>query len=318
MRIRKYKRGKTSGNKKIISLMVVPHNSGKVKTLRISHIKLKIATLLTLLVVLVAAFSEYLTMVLHENKQLKQQQKELYSFFENHYNTVSVNIAAITEYENLDEQTKEVINELTYQVQDLTSDYIDKEMKALTVSRSSTASSSATSSFVGKIAELRALLNFLDDAGKKGDKVFSKLEEKKEELQSYLDHLPTYWPTDGVVESKFGNRLHPIYKKYLDHTGVDIGGKTGNPIYAAASGKVVYAAKNGGYGYCVDIDHGNGIITRYGHCKKILVKEGQRVTVGDKIALVGETGTTTGPHLHFEIRINDTAIDPTLFIGTEP
>jgi len=137
-------------------------------------------------------------------------------------------------------------------------------------------------------------------------------------LRNYLDHLPTFWPTKGVIESEFGNRLHPIYKRFINHTGVDIVGKKNNPIYGAASGQVIFAGKNGGYGYCIDIDHGNGIVTRYAHCSKLLVKTWQKVSVGQEIAKVGQTGTATGPHLHFEIIIKDKQIDPTIFIGTKP
>ena len=160
------------------------------------------------------------------------------------------------------------------------------------------------------------MLNFLEDAEEKEDELFSELSDKKAELENFLNSLPTFWPTKGIIESGYGNRLHPIYKKYQPHTGVDIGGKKGNPIYAAASGTVIAAGKSGGYGYMVDIDHGNGLVTRYAHCSKILVKKWQKVKVGEKIAEVGSTGVATGPHLHFEIVLNGEPIDPTIFIGT--
>lgn len=313
----KHRKGRTVRTGKVTSLMVVPHNSDKVKTWRISNIRLKIITLAAIFITVGAVLSGYLILVLHENQQLKIQQKELYTFFMEQQNAIENNIAEISEIEGLDRITREKIDEFSHQVQNITTNYIDKEIKTLTVSRSSVKSSSTTS-FVGKIAELRAILSFLEDTNNQTDEVFGKLSEKKEELQNYLEHLPTYWPTKGVIESEFGNRLHPIYKKYMDHTGADIGGKKGNSIYAAASGKVIYAGKSSGYGNYLDIDHGNGIVTRYAHCSKLLVKAGQTVKVGDKIALVGDTGTTTGPHLHFEVRINNVAVNPTLFIGTEP
>ena len=119
------------------------------------------------------------------------------------------------------------------------------------------------------------------------------------------------------ITSPFGWRIHPISGQWAFHTGVDIGGKKGNPIYAAASGTVIAAGRNGGYGYLVDIDHGNGLVTRYAHCSKVLVRKWQKVKVGDQIAEVGDTGTATGPHLHFEILLNGKPIDPVIFIGTE-
>lgn len=313
----KHRKGRTARSGKVTSLMVVPHNSDRVVTLRISNIRLKIVTALALLIVMAATLSGYLTIVLHENRQLKIQQKELSTFFAEHQKTIETNIAEIAQAEDLDNLTKEKIDEFSYQVQNLTKNYIDKEIKTLTVSRSSLKSNSSTS-FVGKIAELRALLSFLEETDKQGDQVFSELTGKKEELQSYLDHLPTFWPTKGKVKSEFGNRFHPVYKKFIDHSGLDIAGNKGSSIFAAAAGKVVFAGKSGGYGYYIDIDHGNGIVTRYAHCSKLLVKKGTTVKVGEKIALVGETGTTTGPHLHFEVIIKNTAVDPTIFIGTEP
>ena len=314
---KKNRKGRITRKGKVTSLMVVPHNSDQVVTWRISHLRLKIVSLLALLITAAAALSAYLTIVLHENRELKMQQKELAAFFAEHRKSVEDNISQIAQAEELDSLTKEKIDEFTYQIQNVTKNFIEKEMKTLTVSRSSIKSSNSAS-FLGKIAELRALISFLDDADKQGDQVFSALNGKKEELQDYLDHLPTLWPTKGKIKSEFGNRFHPIYKKFIDHTGVDIAGNTGNSIYAAGSGKVVFAGKNSGYGYYVDIDHGNGLVSRYAHCKKLLVKKGQTVKVGEKIALVGDTGTSTGPHLHFEVRINDKAVDPTFFIGTEP
>lgn len=313
----KHKKGRTARSGKVTSLMVVPHNSDNVVTLKISNMRLKIVSVLALFIFAAAALSAYLTIILHENRQLKTQQQELAAFLAEHRKTMEESIAEIAQAEELDNLTKEKIDEFTYEIQNVTRNFVDKEMKTLTVSRSSI-KSSTSASFIGKISELRALIGFLDDASKQGDEVFSELSEKKEELQNRLDHLPTLWPTKGRIKSEFGNRFHPIYKKFMDHTGVDIAGSKGNSIYAAASGKVVFAGKSSGYGYYVDIDHGNGLVTRYAHCKKLLVKKGQTVKVGEKIALVGESGTSTGPHLHFEVRIKDSAVDPTFFIGTEP
>ncbi|NLO37901.1 MAG: peptidoglycan DD-metalloendopeptidase family protein [Ruminiclostridium sp.] len=313
----KHRKGRAARSGKVTSLMVVPHNSDQVLTWRVSNIRLKIVSLLALLIITAASLSAYLTIVVHENKQLKTQQQELSALLIEHQKSIEDNIAQIAQAEDLDTLTKEKIDEFSYLLQNLTTNYIDKEMKTLTVSRSSVTNTTSTA-FIGKISELRALISFLEDNEKQGDQVFSVLTEKKEELQNYLDHLPTFWPTNGSIGSEFGNRFHPIYKKFMDHTGVDIGGSKGNSIYAAASGKVVFAGKSGGYGYYVDIDHGNGLVTRYAHCKKLLVKKGQTVMIGEKIAQVGDTGTSTGPHLHFEVRIKDNAVDPTLFIGTKP
>jgi len=111
-------------------------------------------------------------------------------------------------------------------------------------------------------------------------------------------------PTRGRISSRFGQRWGRL------HAGVDIAAPTGTPIYAAKDGRVSYAGYRGGYGKLVEINHGNGLVTRYGHCSKLLVSSGKRVKKGQLIALVGSTGNSTGPHLHFEVRINGKAVDP--------
>lgn len=98
------------------------------------------------------------------------------------------------------------------------------------------------------------------------------------------------------------------------HYGIDIASKTGTPIYAADGGKVVYAGYKGNYGYLVEIDHGNGFKTRYAHCSKILVKVGDKVYKGQHIANVGNTGRSTGPHLHFEVLKNGKNQNPANYV----
>jgi murein DD-endopeptidase MepM/ murein hydrolase activator NlpD len=98
------------------------------------------------------------------------------------------------------------------------------------------------------------------------------------------------------------------------HEGIDIGASTGTPIMASDGGTVITAGWNGGYGLCVDIDHGGGYMTRYGHCSSIYVSVGEQVFQGQTIAAVGSTGWSTGPHCHFEIRIDGVAYNPLDFL----
>ncbi len=120
------------------------------------------------------------------------------------------------------------------------------------------------------------------------------------------------WPAPSYtyISSPYGYRIHPVYgtKKY--HSGLDLAAPGGSPILAAADGTVKFAGWNGGYGYCIILDHGGGIQTLYGHSSKLLVSAGQTVTRGQKIALVGTTGTSTGNHLHFEVLNNGSTTDP--------
>ena len=116
------------------------------------------------------------------------------------------------------------------------------------------------------------------------------------------------WPANGTVTSGYGMRWGRL------HEGIDIAAATGTPIWAAAAGTVIYAGWLGGYGNLVVVDHGNGLATAYAHASAILVSVGQSVAQGETVALVGSTGNSSGPHLHFEVRINGAAVDPLLYL----
>jgi septal ring factor EnvC (AmiA/AmiB activator) len=118
------------------------------------------------------------------------------------------------------------------------------------------------------------------------------------------------WPAQGPVVSPFGMRWHPILGGYRMHTGIDIGASYGAPIVASDDGVVLFTGWYGGYGNTVIVDHGSGLTTLYAHCSAILVTQGQNVARGQAIARVGATGYATGPHLHFEIRVNGVPINP--------
>ena len=117
-------------------------------------------------------------------------------------------------------------------------------------------------------------------------------------------------PVNAPMTSGFGVRMHPILKYKRMHTGIDLGASYGTTIMASAAGTVMSAQTMRGYGNCVIIDHGGGISTLYGHCSAILVSAGQKVTQGQAVGKVGSTGLSTGPHLHFEIRVNGVPINP--------
>ncbi|HEY6113038.1 MAG TPA: peptidoglycan DD-metalloendopeptidase family protein [Gaiellaceae bacterium] len=116
------------------------------------------------------------------------------------------------------------------------------------------------------------------------------------------------WPCDGVVVSGFGLRWGRM------HEGVDIGCAYGTPNRAAASGTVIYSGWHGGYGNLIVVDHGNGLSTAYAHASSLLVGIGQSVSQGDTVSLVGSTGNSSGPHLHFEVRVNGQAVDPLFYL----
>jgi len=118
------------------------------------------------------------------------------------------------------------------------------------------------------------------------------------------------WPLAGTITSDFGWRTHPITGAQRFHSGVDIGGDYGMPIYAAQAGTVEYAGWISGYGNSVIINHGGGISTLYGHCQSVNVSTGQNVAQGELIAACGSSGNSTGPHCHFEVRVNGEPVNP--------
>jgi len=128
--------------------------------------------------------------------------------------------------------------------------------------------------------------------------------------------VPVRKPVTGEVDmsSPFGMRLDPFLGRPAIHTGIDLRGEIGEPVHATAAGRVTIAGREGGYGNMVEISHGNGLATRYGHLSQIDVKLGQTVRIGEIIGKIGSTGRSTGPHLHYETRINGEAVDPQKFL----
>jgi len=143
------------------------------------------------------------------------------------------------------------------------------------------------------------------------------LVELKQELlarRARLEVTPSIWPTSGDVTSRFGWRSSPWGGSGDWHPGIDIANSSGTPIVATAGGEVVQSEWYGGYGNVVQISHGNGLTTVYGHNSQTLVHVGQVVQKGEMIAYMGSTGYSTGPHVHYEVRMNGTAVNPESFL----
>jgi murein DD-endopeptidase MepM/ murein hydrolase activator NlpD len=151
------------------------------------------------------------------------------------------------------------------------------------------------------------------------ERQFYRVNVARAEVNQYAQALvavPVRKPVGGEVDmsSPFGMRLDPFLGRPAIHTGIDLRGETGEPVHATAAGKVTIAGREGGYGNMVEINHGNGLATRYGHLSEIDVKVGQTVRIGETIGKIGSTGRSTGPHLHYETRVNGEAVDPQKFL----
>ena len=142
---------------------------------------------------------------------------------------------------------------------------------------------------------------------------------RMEALERGLKSIPQVMPASlKMISSGFGYRRDPFTGAAAMHAGLDFRGPVGAPIYAAAKGKVSFAGRKSGYGNCIEISHGNGLMTRYAHMSAFRAKVGQEVAAGDVIGAIGSTGRSTGPHLHFEVRINDRAVNPRPFLEAAP
>ncbi len=162
--------------------------------------------------------------------------------------------------------------------------------------------------------EMHQQVTLTNFAAKKQSLDFEKLIELLEKKRNLLASTPSVKPVDGWITSQFGHRVSPFTDQKEFHSGLDIANKAGTPVIATANGRISYAGGKMYIGNLVVIDHGYGRVTKYGHLQKVLVKSGQEVKRGDVIALMGNTGRSTGPHLHYEVRINGTPVDPLKYI----
>ena len=166
------------------------------------------------------------------------------------------------------------------------------------------------------------LIAFVPSAERSFDPRFRRLGlslARMDALQRGLQGIPQVIPAAGKhITSGFGYRTDPIAGSPAFHAGLDFRGPTGAPVYAAARGKVAFVGRRPGYGNCVEIDHGNGLRTRYAHMSAFRTRVGQSVMAGQPIGAVGSTGRSTGPHLHFEVRLHGEPVNPRPFLEVAP
>ncbi len=303
---------------KSYSVVVIPFTNDNVRRLavRAPFMKLLLVFLLLSVVVAFNFFASYgstpeSTPAEEEQiskAQLQQQVNSLTQVIEQQRQTLALANSQLEQYKTESLQTKEKIEAFTRMYSDITDRYIEKN------SRGATPESKKVSNIVSELSSLNSVVTDLNKSYSSNQLLTTQLEQTNDKLDKYFEAIPTFLPAKGVISSPFGMRKHPIKKVYKNHEGVDITSSKGDPIFAAASGTVEFAGYSKGYGYNVKIDHGNGIRTIYAHSSKLLVKKGDSITKGQKIALVGSTGVSTGPHLHFEIRLGSTPVDPTQYI----
>lgn len=166
----------------------------------------------------------------------------------------------------------------------------------------------------GLIREMHRQVDELDTASLRQESNLSKLQDRLEERLNLMASTPTIRPASGWMTSPFGQRVSPFTGRKEFHKGMDIANRKGTDILATANGIVSYSGRKGTMGNVVVIDHGHGMITRYAHLGKPLKKRGEKVKRGDIIARMGNSGRSTGPHLHYEVHLNGVPVDPAKYI----
>ncbi len=300
---------------KTYSVVIIPDSNACVRKLSVK------APLLKLLIVLILLASITASLVLinspakivnelnaekESNESLLRQIDNLSKVIDQQNKTLVLNKNQVEQLQKNDEDAQSKIQDFIKMYTAVADGYTTKTNRG--------SSAQNISRELSDLTELSSYVEKLSEAYNPDAKLAAQLKESSDKLEKYMDAIPTLIPAKGKITSPFGMRYHPIEKINKVHQGVDINASYGDPILAAASGTIEISGIYGGYGKCVIIDHGNGCRTIYGHSSKLLVKEGQTVKKGQKIALVGSTGLSTGPHLHFEIRVGNTPVDPTQYV----
>ncbi len=317
--------GKISTNRRnYLSFMLVPHRKGAVRTIRINNYRTTLLSLTAMMLVALLTLTGYTLSVVKENQALKAQhnqelefilaqKSELEDYIANQTNEMIENAELIFAASTSQTISEQAIEQYKCEYEDMVVAYVDNNMSTIkTVSRGS----SKEITFKESLTELRSLIDLVESAKLSEDDTNNKINKKEAELTNFLNALPTYWPVDNstTIHSAFGRRYHPVFKYYRSHDGIDIGNKSYPSIYAAGDGKIVEAGRTSGYGNYVVISHGNGFRSLYAHLSSYSVKVGDWVKKGQKIAKMGNTGTSTGTHLHFEIQVNGVPTNPTKYL----
>lgn len=303
-----------NAEKKYLSIVLVPHSSSTVKVLRFTSFYAKLVVCFLLLTAVFVGGGLYISKMLEENKALKLNINELYSANSEQRQLINEKSSEVDRLKDESSAFKETVNdkieEYTKNFNKITDEYI-KEQTATKTNRSGDRNGNSFTS------DIRVLKNSIDDLSQLYSRTVipvADLTSAETKMEKYLEAIPTLWPVRGDITDKFGYRKDPFTRRTRYHEGIDIGADYGTSIKAAASGKVIMSERTGGTGLTVKIDHGRGLVTVYGHASKLIAKVGQIVKKGDIISKVGSSGRSTGPHLHFEVRLYGTAVDPLQYL----
>ncbi|HTO69821.1 MAG TPA: M23 family metallopeptidase [Myxococcota bacterium] len=294
-----------------LTLMIVPGQSGSIRRFHVPKLWLRRATLggVGFAVALLALSIDYVRVRanLYELDRLRTETREQRAEIQNYAEKMEAISTKLTRIDTLERKLR-VITNLD------PADPISLPGIGGTDGEMLSASDVSWMSRNKRDEVMREGLETLADAADAQDQSLQGLVHHLEDQSARLVHTPSIAPAHGWVTSTFGYRLSPYTGEREFHKGLDIAGRMGTPIMAAADGEVIYAMEKKALGYAVKIRHGYGIETVYGHMQEVLVKPGQAVKRGQQIGLMGSTGRSTGPHVHYAVVVNGKAVDPRNYV----
>ena len=288
---------------KFFTLMIIPHDSSRLRT----H-KIYITTIAVIIVIIVGIITG--SLVLYKISSTKFTKVKHLEVLEEITEQQKVQLK---ELDNLRKKIKELedVEKKLKQILGIKGEIpTPKEKISATPLNLKTYKDLETFDTQRKILEMKAILEEKEEA-------LAYIEKEINRRKSLLAVTPSRWPTFGLITSGYGWRIHPIFRRKAFHEGIDIVSFWGAPVYATADGFVTYAGWKSGYGKIIEINHGRGISTAYAHLSSIRVKVGSYVKKGQLIGLVGSTGTSIGPHLHYEVRKNGVAVNPVPYLNVD-
>ncbi len=302
--------------KKYLSIVLVPHSSSHVKVLRFNAFYTKLIVSSLLLTAIIVCGGLYISRMLYENRSLRQNLNDLYSTNTEQRQIIEEKSNEIDKLKKDSADFNEIVNDkieqYTEQYNKITDDYITGQK-----SKSSRSGERTETAFTNDMSELKDTLDSLSSVYSRSGLPAADLSSAEAKISAFMETVPTLWPAIGRITDEFGYRKDPFTRRTKYHEGIDIGSNYGSSIKAAAGGTVTFAQYTGGTGRTVIINHGRGISTVYGHASKILVKSGQKVKKGDVIAKVGSSGRSTGPHLHFQVLLYGTPVNPLKYLDVK-
>lgn len=299
-------------DKRFFTVLFLPSNPSRVKKLILSEFLIKSLAISAMILLLASS------VIFFDYVNVKKKEVDLAGLKEQ------------TKIQNVQLQTfADKINDMEAELARLRS--LDTKIRVLTDTKTEgPAAKSERLSFGGRggpevaplsfdrealLKDMVAKLDRLNIEAKEQEKSLHELHASIQNRESLLAATPSLWPVRGYISSGFGDRESPFDSSNEFHEGIDISAPSGSSVAAAAEGVVTFAARNNDLGNAVTIDHGYGIVSRYGHLSEISVHVGQKVIAGQRIGSVGSTGRSTGPHLHYEVAVNGYKVNPIKYLN---